>query len=88
MSSEEITRTFPPGDPQGLEPEPFEGLLRSSILGYLSLLKETERPTRPQTIYQPQDGGMSSQQIAFPFYVYVWDNEAAKEKARGNTSAE
>ncbi len=79
MSTEETAQTFPLGDPQGLEPKSFEGLLRSSIVGYLSLLKETEPPTRPQTIYQLEDGRISSQQIAFPFYPLASDKEKAKE---------
>lgn len=76
MSKEEVSRTFPPSDPQGLEKEDFASLLRDSIPKYLELLQDVELPITIRALYRPNgEGGMSTFTIEFPDYGNVWPDQ-------------
>ena len=78
MTEQKVTRTFPPGESKGLDPETFKQLLGEAIRSYVSNLKDRGVQTHRRTVYRVHKGGYRSFDIDFPYYLRQWQPEHAK----------
>lgn len=83
MNPENVTRKFPPGEAQGLEPERFKSLLEPALREYSDILLTSETNFQwPHTVYQKhENGSISSIKIpSFPIYEQISLDEAIRKK--------
>jgi hypothetical protein len=77
MSDQEVSRTFPDSEEQGLEADAFRTHLSESIDAYLEASSATTLKTTERVVYQVNESGIYSGLVSFPEY-RSWELEDAR----------
>lgn len=79
MSKQEVTRTFPDTEPQGLEPDKFRSYLSEAVEEYRRFLATKAPPRIDRTIYRVRDNQIEFGTDLFPYYRAIWEVTQARE---------